>query len=55
MMKIENVKIGLIIIRRERQRICCKCNRLIEGKAYKVGKCKNDGTVFWAHPECVEK
>jgi len=32
---------------------CCVCNQPIEGKAKKVGKCPNDGVVFWRHPECV--
>lgn len=32
-------------------KICCYCNRPIEGKAVKVSKCKNDGAVFWVHPE----
>ena len=35
------------------KRVCCYCNELIEGHAHKVGKCENDGVVFWAHPDCA--
>jgi len=36
-------------------RTCWYCNKLIEGKAFKDGKCPNDGVVFWIHPSCYQK
>ena len=39
-----------IITKPKWYRICCRCNGIItKGQGQMLSKCKNDGTVFWAH------